>query len=310
MTTQQQKGQPQRPVVAGPNRLAAAPKAMTPDQLMQVEREREFMLIGGKDGVGKTSAIVAIAAVVAGYVDDPSQHSMFNPDAVMHVLDTENRFAKAYRKFGAMAPQNISYYYCGDMDQTLLAFEVILKSIKPWDWLAVDSMARIWEMAQDLGYNEVSGMRKSEFLEKRRLAMDGGQKGGSPIPHPDQFWNIVKSAHDRHFLNVLVAREDINVVMTTIQTRAPRELPNRQENKDRKDFRTEFGIDSNMGGAPTLPYQPDTVVLLDREKGRVKAQVLKDTSPFNDDPRVEFWVPGFREFGVEFSKMCRMPPQA
>jgi len=278
------------------------PVPLTSSDLLATEAGREFILIGGKDGVGKTSALVSIAMVVNGKVDDLEGCVIFNPSAKVYVLDTEHKFASVYRQFGSNAPDNIVYYYCQNMDELLSAFGKVLQDIRPGDWIMPESMARIWEHTQDLAYREVTGMSKADFLAKRRSA-EG--KKGSPIPQPDHFWNIAKSAHDAEFLQVLVARDDINVAMTTIMRRPPREAPNRSENVDRKELRQEFGIDSGLGGTPTLPYQPETLVLLDRVRGDVRASVLRDNNSALDNGRVDFWVPNKKAFGLEWMRNCR-----
>lgn len=283
------------------------PTALTGTDLLAAEAGREFILIGGKDGVGKTSALVSIAMAVNGKVDAGDIECclpIINPSAKVYVLDTEHKFASVYRQFGKNVPDNIVYYYCQTMDALLVAFEKVVQDIRPGDWIMPESMARIWEHSQDMAYREVSGMSKSEYLAKLRSQGDvGGKKG--PIPQPDNFWNIAKAAHDGEFLQVLVARDDINVAMTTIMTRPPREAPNRKENIDRKELRLEFGLDAGLGGTPTLPYQPETLVLLDRIHGVVRASVVRDNNSVLDDGRVEFWVPGKKSFGPEWMRTCR-----
>ena len=282
------------------------PVPLTSSDLLATGAGREFILIGGKDGVGKTSALVSIAMVVNGKTDDLEGCVIYNPGAKVYVLDTEHKFASVYRQFGTNAPDNIIYYYCQTMDELLASFERVMKVIQPGDWIMPESMARIWEQTQDLAYREVTGLSKAEFLAKRRSTE--GKKVG-PIPQPDHFWNIAKSAHDGEFLQVLVARDDINVAMTTIMTRPPREAPNRSENVDRKELRMEFGIDSGLGGTPTLPYQPETLVILDRVRGDVKASVLRDNNSALENGRVDFWVPTKKSFGPEWMKNCRVVPE-
>lgn len=282
------------------------PVPLTSSDLLATGAGREFILIGGKDGVGKTSSLVSIAMVVNGKVDVTDMEcciSIINPDAKVFVLDTEHKFASVYRQFGSNAPDNIVYYYCQTMDELLSSFGNVIRDIRSGDWIMVESAARIWEHAQDLAYREVSGLSKAEFLAKRR-AITEGKKGG-PIPQPDHFWNIAKTAHDGEFLQVLVARDDINVVMTTIVVRPPREAPNRKENIDRKELRIEFGLDAGLGGTPTLPYQPETLVLLDRIQGSVRANIVRDNNSVLDDGRVEFAVPGKKSFGIELMRNCR-----
>ena len=67
---------------------------------------------------------------------------------------------------------------------------------------------------------------------------------------------------------------------------------NTRENKDRADFRMEYGIDSNVDGAPRLPYYPDTLCVLSRKRGKVMCQVLKDRGAIQ-------WVGGKPEFEIE-----------
>jgi hypothetical protein len=152
-----------------------------------------------------------------------------------------------------------------------------------------------------MAYREVAGMSKAEFLAKRRE--DKEKKG--PIPQPDHFWNIAKTAHDGEFLQKLVARDDINVAMTTILTRPPREAPNRKENADRKELRMEFGLDAGLGGTPTLPYQPETLVILDRVRGRVGASVIRDNNSVLENGRVDFEIVNKKDFGPAFWRNCR-----
>lgn len=292
---------------------AERPVPLTSTDLLATKAGREFILIGGKDGVGKTSALVSIAMVVNGKGEASDIEwciPIINPSAKVFVMDTEHKFASVYRQFGGNAPDNIVYYYCQSMDAVLAAFDCVKRDARLGDWVMVESAARIWEHAQDLAYREVSGLSKAEFLAKRRS--QGGVVDGkrSPIPQPDHFWNIAKTAHDGEFLQVLVSRDDLNVVMTTIVVRPPREAPNRRENVDRKELRVEFGLDAGLGGTPTLPYQPETLVLLDRIQGAVKASVLRDNNSVLDDGRVEFWVPGKKSFGPEWMKNCRFTVSA
>jgi len=297
-----------RTVAPRPSEKDNQPVPLTSTDLLAEEAGREFILIGGKDGVGKTSALVSIAMTVNGKMNAEDMEYCIpavRPSAKVYVLDTEHKFASVYRQFGANAPDNIVYYYCQTMDELLSAFGKVLETIKPGDWIMVESMARIWEHAQDLAYREVSGLSKAEFLAKRRTIE--GRKG-SPIPQPDHFWNIAKSAHDAEFLQVLVARGDINVAMTTIIVRPPREAPNRSENVDRKAVRQEFGLDAGLGGTPTLPYQPETLVLLDRVRGDVRASILRDNNSVLDNGRVDFWLPNKKAFGPEWMRNCRFVP--
>ena len=139
------------------------PVPLTSSELLATEAGREFILIGGKDGVGKTSALVSIAMVVNGKTDDLDGCVIFNPSAKVFVLDTEHKFASVYRQFGNNTPDNIIYYYCQNMDEFLVAFGCVMRDSRPGDWVMVESAARIWEQAQDLAYREVSDCPRLSF---------------------------------------------------------------------------------------------------------------------------------------------------
>src|SRR4030065_573099 len=107
------------------------PVPLTSSDLLATDAGREFILIGGKDGVGKTSALVSIAMVVNGKVDDLDGCFIFNPGAKVYVIDTEHKFVSVYRQFGANAPDNIVYYYCQTMDELLSAFGKVMQEASP-----------------------------------------------------------------------------------------------------------------------------------------------------------------------------------
>jgi len=293
-----------------PSQAVNQPVPLTAHDLLATGVGREFLLIGGKDGVGKTSALVSIAMVVNGKVDDLEEGCVryIDPSAKVYVLDTEHKYASVFRQFGRNTPENVVYYYCQNMESFLAAFDRVMRDVRPGDWVHVESAARLWEHSQDLAYREVSGLSKAEYLARRRAERAADKnKATSPIPQPDDFWKIAKNAHDGMFLSALVARDDINVAMTTIIVKPPRDAPNRKENVDRKEIRLEYGLDAGLGGTPTLPYQPETLVLLDRDHGVVRAKVLRDNNSALDDGRVDFVVEDKKDFGPAWMRNCRVP---
>src|SRR5512146_1557858 len=134
---------------------------------------RELILLAGKDGVGKSCAVVSTAQLV----------EMLYPEATFHVVDTENKFASAVRSFGAEAPGNISYYHADNMNAAIDALGHILGSMKAGDWLAVESIGRLWDMAQDLAYRTIAGVSKAAFLKlsKGEETATGAKRGTGPI---------------------------------------------------------------------------------------------------------------------------------
>jgi len=116
---------------------------------------REFILIGGGDGTGKTSACIALAKKL----------ELENPETRVFVIDTENGWAKILRSY-KNPPRNIHYYLCGSMEAVLEAFDRIRHGtigdpeidkryqhlpIATGDWFICESMARAWEYCLPAG---------------------------------------------------------------------------------------------------------------------------------------------------------------
>jgi hypothetical protein len=254
---------------------------------------RESILVAAKDKVGKTTSILAMCLAVIER----------NPFAMCWIIDTENGVppvAKSWEDSGIILPDNVQYFHVQNMNENLQVFDYIMESKQPGDWIFVDSMAKVWEMAQDLGYKAITGMLKQDYLAERRAKAGGKRASGSPIPAPDQFWNIVKDAHDGNFMDPMIHDTTLNFMWVSGTTK-----PSDREKGDRKNFRLESGIDMSILGAPRLPYQVDTVIVLERQTGRIVANVLGDRHSIRDEPAHSYKVGDRLEFGRAFFAQCR-----
>lgn len=270
----------------------------TAEQLLS-SYTRELMLLCGKDGVGKSSAIVSLAAFV----------QMMQPDAEFNVIDSEHKFGSALKSFGSDAPHNIRYYPVSNMNHATAAIRDVLKRHKPGDWLAVESMARIWDQAQNLTYLAIAGVNKIEYLEMKinEQTKTGTIRKNSPIPDPEQFWQICKGAHDGAFVDLITSAGDLNCIMTTTCKKPPEPRSGQRDydSKDRKILRAELGIDMNLDGAPRLPYYVETMCLLELEQGKVRCRVLRDNHSQKDQTRPTFDVKDKKDWAGAFQENCR-----
>lgn len=258
---------------------------------------RELILLCGKDGVGKSCAVVSTASLV----------EMITPGATFHVIDTENKFASAVRSYGIYAPKNISYYRAENMNTAIGALGDILTAAKPADWLAVESIGRLWDMAQDLAYRTIAGVSKAAFLklDKGEATATGAKRGTGPIPSPDDFWKIAKGAYDGDFMYPIIDRSELNVIWTTTVAKPPKADAFIKENVDRKAARVELGIDFGLDGAPRLPYQPETLAVLQLASGQVSCRVLRDNNSNREVTRHEFDVPDRMSWAQSFWSEAR-----
>lgn len=261
-------------------------KPLSTFELMEAAPEPELILLAGKDGVGKTSALVSLAKEI----EDRS------PDAKVYVADSENKFKGILQSFGADAPQNILYYKCDSVEQITDYLAYAISKHKPGDWFFADSLTSVWERAQDLAYRRTSGKTKKEYL----AAKPKSGPGSGPIPQPDDFWKIAKRAYDGDFFDLLTSSDTLNSAITTTVAK-PKDIPGRAENKDRKALRIEFGIDMNLGGAPLTPYRVRTLIMMELVDAEMTARVIRD----NKGDRTEFPVPDKKSFGPMFWATCR-----
>ncbi len=270
--------------------------ALSIDDLLSTP-SREFIILAGKDGSGKSSAVIALAEFLA---------DVMAPDATVFIIDTENKIKPVLQSWGGPLPRNIQYYRATDMNEATEAMAAIVARWKPGDWVCVESMGRVWEKSQDLGYKAVTGLDKAKYLERRREKVPAGQKQPPVTPKPDDLWSVTKGAHDGDFLEVIAQAEHINVLLTTTMAKPPKEgMPNRKENADRAAFRAEHGIEAGLEGAPRLPYYAQTLALLEKRNGKNYCRILRDNLSTQPDPCVEFEIGDKKAWPPQFWSLTR-----
>lgn len=274
--------------------MTTTPTPLNLDDLLALPT-REFLIMAGKDGSGKSSALVSLAAHVA----------LMWPDAKFYVIDTEAKLPAVFKTWGPDCPRNIIYYGCRTMNEVTEAVDQILDMVQPGDWFAAESMSRIWEKSQDLGYMTVTGLEKAAYMEKRHQQKSAGQKQAPVTPRPDDLWSVTKGAHDGAFLERIAQHEFLNVILTTTVSKPPKE-GFRKESDSRAAVRNEFGIDMGIEGAPRLPYYAQTLCMLDRRQNQTWCRVIRDNNSTKDVAEIEFQVPSRKDFAMTFWGECRI----
>ena len=287
----------------------------------------EFILVGGKDGVGKTSFCISLLRYIEDITDDP--------EVVSFVIDTEgNSWAEildTWLREGVEIPNNIVLYSCADISQVLHAKELILngtedpldqlhetpfyvgqdddgneriyhRPIKAGDWAVTESMGSAWDLSQSGAYLEITGMTRDEYLSWRKTQ----KKAGVVTNDPERFWDIAKGHYDGLIMQGMeFSLKGINVLWSTGTKPPPQARGNRKENRARADLRQELGIDVGFMGSPALPYKPHTLVLLELDKGVVAARVLKDRKRIGTDEVIWFDIDSATDGGETFHAEVR-----
>jgi len=219
-------------------------------------KKPERLLLFGLPGSGKTTAILNTFSQVKGR---------------KFLIDTEDGVDELWNlqfphlKFKHYLPESITEF--------LEAFEEVSQEAKPGDWLAIESLARIWDWAQDAAYREIVGMDKEAYLDLAIQRAGGKIKQFKPIPSPNMFWPIAKHLNCRRFM-FKIQNLPCNVLITsTAQLSKPDEI----KSKDLKDLEKFLNYDTTPEGWPRSAAQVSAVVFLYYAGGgEFRAEVLKD----------------------------------
>jgi len=251
---------------------------------------RENILLIGHSDTGKSTDIVMIAEAIRG-------------KGRVFVIDTENGIIKVWKNLFRHV-DNLELILCASIDDVLKTFEELQREVQPQDWIAFESMAKIWEMAQDKAYLEVAGMTKAEYLVTK-------DKAQSPVPQPQFFWQIAKHYYEGGIIDPM---RDLDPMMAELVKRAKsagcniiattllaKERPDFMESR-RRQIAQELGFNILWEGSPRLPSYFDTVVVTSKPGGEFRAAVIKDRGYERPKLIVEFEV---KQFWHDFQQNCR-----
>ena len=241
---------------------------------------REFIELVGHPKTGKSFSILSLAEA----------WRRMSPGRTVYIIDTEDGLRKTW-KSAFPHVDNIKYWYCSDMDSVILVLDELVPTLVAEDWLCVESLSRIWEFSQNLGYEAVTGIKKAEYLEKRMA-----DKKGPVTPHPDQLWQVVKNAYGRNFMDILVDLRCNILLTTTLRKETP------FESATRREVRQSLGLNISPDGDPRNPYYPDTVCLMTKEADGFYCTILGDRGSELPGTTVRFKVENFL---LDFMSNCR-----
>lgn len=212
-------------------------------------RAPERILIYGVGGVGKSTAVVDLAANVSGQV---------------YVVDTERAFDRMVEgrgelpnlhvhdvRFSAMVEDTTNW------EDMLRQVRLIVKDMGRDDWLVIDSVTPTWDDVQAWFTEKLWGDNLADYMMAARLqAEEAGKKGGSAFEGFTD-WPVINKQYNQLYNLILNAPGH---VLLTAETAALVD-----EDADTTVVFGSHGVKPK--GQKRLPHIPHTVLLMRRRHG-------------------------------------------
>lgn len=236
----------------------------------------ERILLFGKEGTGKTNAVLSIARRI--------------PDATFYVIDTD--YSASYSRMMAteftdvLEQGNVEQYIVGPDDWTKLmdAAREVGRKIRQGDWLIVDSMSPTWDAVQGFFTEQVHGHdiesylldKRREIADAKKEAKDAGKtpkRGKAAATTLEAFegwmdWSVINPMYSR--LYKLITQQPGHLLITAEGTPLGNE-----EQKTVKDIYGPFSLKPR--GQKKLGFLTHTVLLTSKDRaGEWYLDTVKD----------------------------------
>jgi hypothetical protein len=205
----------------------------------------ETHLIFGPTAVGKTSAILSIARQF--------------PNNTLRVIDTDGGYEKIAKEVFSEI-ENFEIFECDSMKDVVEAWDLVVATAAPDDWLGIDLIDTIWEYAQNAWALAQHGTPyiMEYLMEKQRTEpiVDDKRK---PIFGMDQFetWPAINFMHNYLFADKL-KRPPCNIVAAA----GLRDMTGKESEEIKSIFK---GVRALPGGQKNNAYRFDTINLLGKD---------------------------------------------
>lgn len=230
----------------------------------------ERMLIYGKEGTGKSNAVLSIARRL--------------PDAQFYVIDTD--YSASYHRLMAtdftdvMERGNVEVYVTGphDWSAIMAAAREIRAKVTPGDWVVADSMSPTWDAVQGWFTEQVHGDSIEEYLLDIRIRRQGaadkqakGDKKGR-VKSLEAFegwidWSVINPTYFRLYRELL--SHPGHLILTA--------EADRLGDKETKETRDVYGpLGFKPRGQKKLGFLTHTVLLVSRDREGFYLDTVKD----------------------------------
>lgn len=166
------------------------------DRPNNVTSDREKLLIVGASGTRKTSALIQLAVQY--------------PGVGVAIIDPDDGVPRVVRDYGGWeAVPNLIHLPCPVWDDVETQYAQIKPLLEPGDWLCIDMIGQLYQMAHDDYIARKYNMTVEDFRFGKKVA---GTKLGFGGLAPDD-WEIIRLAHDS-IIQDAIRRLPCNVMLT------------------------------------------------------------------------------------------------
>lgn len=223
----------------------------------------EYILIVGYSSSGKSHSILELSRY----------WSLLHPKNKVYFIDNDGGIQKELKESYSDL-ENLFIVPVFSVQETIDAVLDVENKLKLGDFFIFESIGRLWENTQDEGLSIILGMptTKDEYISKW-IESGAMQAKKSPVPHPDQYWMIVKNLYNRNIMDVIHKRIRYKCHVLCTTTLPPMDRVQRGARAEIADI---LGINVAPDGSPRTSNNFDTIIMLWITRDGYFGKVLKD----------------------------------
>jgi hypothetical protein len=165
------------------------------------ENMRHKILLGGGTNVGKSLALIQLAVSF--------------PNNQVHIYDTEGEINNLLEEYGLDLPNLSVFQVTPDWEKLESDYHTSKEILKEGDWLSIDMMGVLWDLAQNYYSKQVFGESPAQHIitlrEQAKRTDFGGFDGLTD-------WTVIKRMHNEDIVDDAVRWSPFNVMATTSLT--------------------------------------------------------------------------------------------
>jgi len=216
------------------------------------------ILIYGQPGTGKTYTWLDMC------------RKMTNSN--FYVIDVDSGVSETLRGFPIADRENmlsrLSYYLCNSWEDVKESFDIIKKEVKRNDWIVLEQLGQLWDMAQEYYIRKVFGTDLGEFYTQLRAQLvEQKKKGQESMAKLDGWrdWSIIKKLHNQDFMEIITKRINCKGLILTSAAKEIEDDP-RFEEEDCIDIFSLYKFKPE--GEKHNIYRVDAILYLTRDKNK------------------------------------------